>query len=43
MKGVLLDAIKNQKVQLIITTPSSEEAKADGRKLRRSAFNTKSR
>ena len=34
----VLDAIKNQKIQLIITTPSSEEAKADGRTLRRSAL-----
>jgi carbamoyl-phosphate synthase large subunit len=34
----VLDAIKNQKVQLIITTPSSEEAKADGRMLRRTAL-----
>ena len=37
----VLDAIKNQKIQLIITTPSSEEAKADGRTLRRSALSHK--
>lgn len=37
----VLDAIKNQKIQLIITTPSSEEVKADGRMLRRSALTYK--
>lgn len=34
----VLDAIKNQKIQLIITTPSGEEPKADGRLIRRSAL-----
>ena len=34
----VLDAIKNQKIQLIITTPSSQEPKADGRMIRRSAL-----
>ncbi len=34
----VLDAIKNQKIQLIINTPSGEEARVDGRLLRRSAL-----
>lgn len=34
----VLDAIKNSKIQLIITTPSGEEAQADGRLIRRSAL-----
>ena len=34
----VLDAIKNKKIQLIITTPSGEEPKADGRLIRRSAL-----
>ncbi len=34
----VLDTIKNQKIQLIITTPSAEESKADGRLIRRSAL-----
>ncbi|MGC9527573.1 MAG: carbamoyl-phosphate synthase large subunit [Limnospira sp.] len=34
----VLDAIKNQAVQLAIITPSGEEARADGIKIRRSAL-----
>ncbi|MBW4551696.1 MAG: carbamoyl-phosphate synthase large subunit [Aphanocapsa sp. GSE-SYN-MK-11-07L] len=34
----VLDAIKNQKVQLILNTPSGEEAQVDGRLIRRSAL-----
>jgi carbamoyl-phosphate synthase large subunit len=34
----ILDAIKNEKVQLIINTPSGEEAQADGRLIRRTAL-----
>ncbi len=34
----VLDAIKNQKIQLIITTPSGGEATTDGRLIRRSAL-----
>ncbi len=34
----VLDAIKNQKIQLIINTPSGEEARLDGRLIRRSAL-----
>jgi carbamoyl-phosphate synthase large subunit len=34
----VLDSIKNQKIQLIINTPSGEEARADGRLIRRSAL-----
>lgn len=34
----ILDTIKNQKIQLIITTPSESEPKADGRLIRRSAL-----
>jgi len=34
----VLDAIKNQKIQLIITTPSGGEAATDGRLIRRSAL-----
>lgn len=37
----VLDAIKNQRVQLIINTPSGEEAQADGRLIRRSALTYK--
>ena len=37
----VLDTIKNQKIQLIITTPSAEESKADGRLIRRSALSHK--
>ncbi|MFB8788020.1 MAG: carbamoyl-phosphate synthase large subunit [Potamolinea sp.] len=37
----VLDAIKNQKIQLIINTPSGEEARADGRLIRRSALTYK--
>ncbi|MEW5856714.1 MAG: carbamoyl-phosphate synthase large subunit, partial [Cyanobacteriota bacterium] len=37
----VLDAIKNSKIQLIITTPSGEEAQADGRLIRRSALTYK--
>jgi carbamoyl-phosphate synthase large subunit len=37
----VLDAIKNNKIQLIITTPSGEEAQADGRLIRRSALTYK--
>jgi carbamoyl-phosphate synthase large subunit len=34
----VLDSIKNQKIQLIINTPSGEEARADGRLIRRSSL-----
>ncbi|MBD2314997.1 carbamoyl-phosphate synthase large subunit [Desertifilum sp. FACHB-1129] len=34
----ILDEIKNEKIQLILNTPSGEEAQADGRKIRRSAL-----
>ncbi|MBW4576707.1 MAG: carbamoyl-phosphate synthase large subunit [Aphanothece sp. CMT-3BRIN-NPC111] len=34
----VLDAIKNEKIQLIINTPSGEEARADGRLIRRTAL-----
>jgi carbamoyl-phosphate synthase large subunit len=34
----VLDAVKNQQVQLIINTPSGEEALADGRLIRRTAL-----
>jgi carbamoyl-phosphate synthase large subunit len=34
----VMDAIKNKKIQLIINTPSGEEARVDGRLLRRSAL-----
>jgi len=34
----VLDFIKNEKIQLIINTPSGEEARADGRLIRRSAL-----
>jgi carbamoyl-phosphate synthase large subunit len=34
----VLDAIKNKKIQLIINTPSGEEARVDGRLIRRSAL-----
>lgn len=34
----VLDAIKNEKIQLIINTPSGEEARVDGRMIRRSAL-----
>jgi len=37
----VLDAIKNKKIQLIINTPSGEEARADGRLIRRSALTYK--
>ncbi len=37
----VLDWIKNQKVQLIINTPSGEEAQADGRLIRRTALGYK--
>ena len=37
----ILDAIKNQKVQLIINTPSGVESRADGRLIRRSAVTYK--
>jgi carbamoyl-phosphate synthase large subunit len=37
----VLDAIKNQRVQLIINTPSGEEAQADARLIRRSALTYK--
>ncbi|WP_390883411.1 hypothetical protein [Kovacikia minuta] len=33
-----MDWIKNEKIQLIINTPSGEEAQADGRLIRRSAL-----
>jgi carbamoyl-phosphate synthase large subunit len=34
----VLDAIKNQKIQLIINTPSGEEAQTDARLIRRTAL-----
>jgi carbamoyl-phosphate synthase large subunit len=34
----VLDSIKNQKIQLIINSPSGEDAQADGRLIRRSAL-----
>jgi carbamoyl-phosphate synthase large subunit len=34
----VLDAIKNEKIQLIINSPSGEEAQADGRLIRRTAL-----
>ncbi|MBE9127367.1 MULTISPECIES: carbamoyl-phosphate synthase large subunit [unclassified Coleofasciculus] len=34
----VLDAIKNQQIQLIINTPSGEDAQVDGRLIRRSAL-----
>jgi carbamoyl-phosphate synthase large subunit len=37
----VLDSIKNQKIQLIINTPSGEEARVDGRLIRRSALTYK--
>lgn len=37
----VLDWIKNQKVQLIINTPSGEDAQADGRLIRRTALGYK--
>ena len=37
----VLDAIKNQKIQLIINTPSGEDAQAEGRLIRRSALGYK--
>lgn len=37
----VLDWIKNQKIQLIINTPSGEEAQADGRLIRRTALTYK--
>jgi carbamoyl-phosphate synthase large subunit len=37
----VLDAIKNSQVQLILNTPSGEEAQADGRLIRRSALTYK--
>jgi carbamoyl-phosphate synthase large subunit len=37
----VLDWIKNEKIQLIINTPSGEEAQADGRLIRRSALSYK--
>ncbi|MBD2073487.1 carbamoyl-phosphate synthase large subunit [Phormidium sp. FACHB-592] len=37
----VMDAIKNEKIQLIINTPSGEEAKADGRLIRRTALSYK--
>ncbi|HEY9902916.1 MAG TPA: carbamoyl-phosphate synthase large subunit [Candidatus Sericytochromatia bacterium] len=37
----ILDAIKNQKIQLIINTPTGEDAQADGRLIRRSALGYK--
>ena len=37
----VMDSIKNAKIQLIINTPSGEEAKADGRLIRRSALTYK--
>jgi carbamoyl-phosphate synthase large subunit len=36
-----LDWIKNNQVQLILNTPSGEEARADGRMIRRSALTYK--
>ena len=37
----ILDQVKNQQVQLMINTPSGEEAQADGKLLRRSALTYK--
>jgi len=37
----VMDSIKNENVQLIINTPSGEEAQADGRLIRRSALTYK--
>jgi carbamoyl-phosphate synthase large subunit len=37
----VLDSIKNKQIQLIINTPSGEEARADGRLIRRSALTYK--
>jgi carbamoyl-phosphate synthase large subunit len=37
----VLDAIKNGQLQLILNTPSSEEARADGRMIRRTALSYK--
>jgi carbamoyl-phosphate synthase large subunit len=37
----VLDWIKNEKIQLIINTPSGEEAQADGRLIRRTALSYK--
>ncbi|NER27189.1 MAG: carbamoyl-phosphate synthase large subunit, partial [Symploca sp. SIO1C4] len=37
----VLDAIKNQQIQLIINTPSGEDAQADGRLIRRTALSYK--
>ncbi|MGB3203388.1 MAG: carbamoyl-phosphate synthase large subunit [Crinalium sp.] len=37
----VLDLIKNEQIQLIINTPSGEEAQADGRLIRRSALTYK--
>lgn len=34
----IIDAIKNQQIQLIINTPSGEEARTDGRLIRRTAL-----
>jgi carbamoyl-phosphate synthase large subunit len=37
----VLDAIKNKQIQLIINTPSGEEAQSDGRSIRRAALTYK--
>ncbi|HIK14269.1 MAG TPA: carbamoyl-phosphate synthase large subunit [Leptolyngbyaceae cyanobacterium M33_DOE_097] len=37
----VLDAIKNEQIQLIINTPSGQEAQADGRLIRRTALSYK--
>jgi len=37
----VLDSIKNQKIQLIINTPSGEESRVDGRLIRRSSLTYK--
>ncbi len=37
----IMDSIKNEKIQLIINTPSGEEATADGRLIRRTALSYK--
>jgi carbamoyl-phosphate synthase large subunit len=37
----VLDGIKNSQIQLILNTPSGEEAQADGRLIRRSALTYK--
>ncbi len=34
----VLDAIKNKQIQLIVNTPSGEEARSDGRKIRRASL-----